>query len=89
MVDAGVAQVRLQAKGQLEQPMPLRLQGSHVRLNALGRRVVLEHQRLASILHGAHLDLTLLQFTHQSLVESTNQEHVSQSLLRRAKDQDT
>ena len=67
VVDAGVAEVRLQAEGQLEQPVPLRLQRRHVRLDALGRRVMLQHQRLSSILHGAHLNLPLLQFTHQSL----------------------
>ena len=70
VVDGGLAQMRLQAERQLQEPFPLSRQGRHVGLDTLGRRVVLEYQRFATILNGAHLNFALLQLTHQGLYQN-------------------
>lgn len=67
MVDGRVAHVRLEAQGELQEPVPLRVQGGHVRLHRFRGRVVLQDERLASVLHGAHLDLPALELAHQCL----------------------
>jgi hypothetical protein len=67
VVDGRMAQVRLQAECQLQEPFPLSRQSRHVSLNALGGWMVLQYKSLSSILDSAHLNFALLQFTHQRL----------------------
>ena len=67
-----VLEVRLEAERQLEQPLPLGLHGSKVRLHSVAGRVMRHHQLVATILYAAELVLPLLKFTHQSLGNMEN-----------------
>jgi len=64
VVVAGVLEVSFQAEGELQDPLPLRLHGGHVGLDALGCRVPLQNQGLPAVLDGTELDFTLLQVAH-------------------------
>lgn len=63
----GVLEVRLEAQGQLQEPLPLRLHGRQVRLHGLAGGMVSNDQAVATVLHGAELHLSLFEFAHEFL----------------------
>lgn len=67
LIVLGVLQVLLEAMRKLEYPSPLRLHRSHMGFDRFTRRMVLEYERLSSLLNCAKLYLAFLEFTHQIL----------------------
>jgi len=52
LISGDVFEMRFKAESELEEPGPLRLHGGHVGLDALGGWMMLENQRLSTVLHG-------------------------------------
>ena len=64
MVVRGMLKVSLEAEGEFEEPLPLRLHGSKVGLHSVAGGVMRHHELVTSVLYAAELVLSLFKFTH-------------------------